>query len=80
MWHTIISVELAEDYFVVVGECANSFPRGIRIRVTGKNAGNYFVTDTEESGGNTRIFVTPSIPYQHEHGKLRKKKRHPDTM
>lgn len=78
MWHTIISVELPGPYFTIAGEHASSFPKGARIRVTGKNAGNYFVTATQESGGNTNIFVDPTILHGDHVGKLRKKKRHPD--
>lgn len=80
MWHTIILLELAESYFVIAGEYASSFPKGTRIRVTGKNNGNYFVTDTAEVGGNTRIFVDPLILHNEFAGELRKKKRHTDTM
>ena len=78
MWHTIILLELAESYFVIAGEYASSFPKGTRIRVTGKNNGSYTVTDTAEIGGDTRIFVAPNLKYNEYQGKLRKKKRHPD--
>jgi len=78
MWHTIIGIELAESYLVIAGERASSFPKGIRIRVTGRNAGNYFVTATQESGGNTKIFLDPALFDNEYEGKLRKKKRHPD--
>jgi len=76
MWHTITSV--STNYFIIAGEHAASFPRGIRIRVVGGNAGNYFVIASEQVGGNTVIYITPNAPVSGGACKLRKKKRPPD--
>ena len=79
MWHTIIDVDLNDNYFIIDGCYASSFPKGCRIRVIGgKNNGNYFVLNAEGITSMTFISVSPAIPSSDYEGKLRKKKRHPE--
>ncbi len=75
MWHSILAADKAEPSFVISGHHQASFPKSCRIRVTGKNAGNYLVTGTYISGEQTVILVNPIMPEYGSGGKLRKKKR-----
>lgn len=79
MWHTIMGVDLGNNYFTIDGSHVSSFPKGCRIRVVGgKNSGNYHVTESEVIADVTFLTVSPTIPDVEAKGKLRKKKRHPN--